>query len=392
MRLVGYRLDQCLGDARLANSSLAREQHHLPLATPRLTPAFEQQAELLLAPDDRRHAASLPRGEAALEHALAEHRVGDDAGLDTLHALHPELAQDEQVAEQPPRRIGDDDCSRLGYALQAGGEIRGFAYYRLLLGGAFADQVPDDHEAGRDADAHPLIPYPGCLQLRDSPCNREAGTNRALGLVLVRFRPAEVCQHTITHELGDMPLETRDLAGDRILIGTDHLAHVLGIETRRQRRRADEIDEHHRQLPTFRIAAPRRSGARRWRRRTGQGGRVVQGRDRRQHTLAIAEWQPQLLEIDVAERPDDIEIDAVLAEYGFEPKQTRMVEPAHESRRRTHPVAPSGGSGILAGPVMTASIAAAVAASTDRSRPAWSRTRQRRTPAPCAAVHRRHRP
>jgi len=174
--------------------------------------------------------AALPRSRRTL--------VRDDAATTPSRGegLHPELAQDEQVAEQPSCRIGNDDASGRRYALQAGCEIQRFAYCRLLLGGALADQVPDDHEARRDSDACPLVIHAGRPQLGDRSRDRQTGSNRPLGFVLVRSRPAEVCQDAVAHELGDMPFE------------------------------------------------------------------------------AVAEWQPQLLEIDVTERSHDIEIDAVLAE------------------------------------------------------------------------------
>ena len=70
-----------------------------------------------------------------------------------------------------------------------------------------------------------------------------------LGLVLVCPRPAEVGEHAVAHELRDVALVAADHLAADILIASDHLAHVLGIELGRQRGRADQIDEHHRQLP-----------------------------------------------------------------------------------------------------------------------------------------------
>ena len=56
MRLAGDRLDQRLADARLADPGLAGQQHRLTFAARRLPPALKQQAEFLVAADDRRHA------------------------------------------------------------------------------------------------------------------------------------------------------------------------------------------------------------------------------------------------------------------------------------------------------------------------------------------------
>ena len=77
---------------------------------------------------------------------------------------------------------------------------------------------------------------------------REPGPDRPLGLVLVRLRPAEIGEHAVAHVLGDVTRPALDHLGAAFLIGADHLAHVLGIEPRRQRGRADQIAEHHRQL------------------------------------------------------------------------------------------------------------------------------------------------
>jgi hypothetical protein len=54
------------------------------------------------------------------------------------------------------------------------------------------------------------------------------------------------------------------------VIGADELSQILGVESRRQRRRADEIAEHHGQLPPLGLA--RRGwgdGATRYGRRQG---------------------------------------------------------------------------------------------------------------------------
>ena len=110
----------------------------------------------------------------------------------------------------------------------------------------------------RAASASPA----GLPQLADRRGDRQPRPDGPLGLVLMRPRPAEIGQHAVAHELGDVALEARDLARHRVLIAADHLAHVLGIEPRRQRGRADQIDEHHRQLPPLGLARGRRLAAR----------------------------------------------------------------------------------------------------------------------------------
>ena len=75
------------------------------------------------------------------------------------------------------------------------------------------------------------------------------GAHRALGVVLMRLRIAEINQHAVAHVLGDKPAKAADGVGDAAMIGADDLAQILGIEARRQRRRADQIAEHDGQLP-----------------------------------------------------------------------------------------------------------------------------------------------
>ena len=80
---------------------------------------------------------------------------------------------------------------------------------------------------------------------------RETGPDGPLGGILVRPRPAKEGEHAVAHELGDVPAEAGDLGGDRVLVGREDLAHLLGVEPRRERRRADQVGEHHGQLPAL---------------------------------------------------------------------------------------------------------------------------------------------
>ena len=79
----------------------------------------------------------------------------------------------------------------------------------------------------------------------------KASSHRLLGGVLVRLRVAEIHQHSIAHVLGDKAAEMGDRIGDTAMIRSDDLTQVLGIQTRRERRRADEINEHDGQLSTL---------------------------------------------------------------------------------------------------------------------------------------------
>jgi hypothetical protein len=70
----------------------------------------------------------------------------------------------------------------------------------------------------------------------------------------MRLRIAEIDQHPIAHVFGDKAGEPGDRVGDAAVIGADDLAQILRVVARRQRRRADQIAEHHGQLAPLRLA------------------------------------------------------------------------------------------------------------------------------------------
>src|SRR6516225_760373 len=115
--LAGDMVGESCRKAGLADPRLARDQYDLPFAPPAQPLAFQQEVQLVLAVDEIgqiRHADSL---EAALGIGYAldrprRHRLGN-----TLDLVPPEVAQTEQIAEQPARGGGNDDRPGLGQGL-----------------------------------------------------------------------------------------------------------------------------------------------------------------------------------------------------------------------------------------------------------------------------------
>ena len=68
----------------------------------------------------------------------------------------------------------------------------------------------------------------------------------------MRLRIPEVRQHAIAHVVGDVAVVAFDHRRAGPLVGADHGAHVLGIETLRERRGTDQIREQHGQLAASR--------------------------------------------------------------------------------------------------------------------------------------------
>jgi hypothetical protein len=206
-------------------------------------------------------------------------------------AFEPPPAQRRQLkqpAEEPAGRLADHDAARRRKRLQSCREVRRLADHALFACRTFADQLANHDQAGGNADPcrqrfarRRLLPGKGID-------NREPRPHRALGLVLVRLRPAEIGQDAIAHIFRDMAAPVADRLSAATVIGADHGAHILGIEPRRQHGRAHQIDEHYRELPPLRFAwSRRRTDPHRRRHRRASG--LSQGRDRLQQLLSMAE-------------------------------------------------------------------------------------------------------
>ena len=169
----------------------------------------------------------------------------------------PRSSISNKRADLSPGAVGNDQGARPGQRLQSGGEVWRLADHAALLRGTGADQIANDDEAAGDADPH--VQRLLCGEPADRVDDREPGASRALGIVLMRLGIAEINQHAVAHILGDKTAKAGDGVGDAAMVGADDLAQILGIEARRQRRRADQVAEHHRQLAPLGLA-PRGSG------------------------------------------------------------------------------------------------------------------------------------
>jgi hypothetical protein len=137
---------------------------------------------------------------------------------------------------------------------------------------------------------------------------RQPNLDRSLGVVLVGLRITKVDQYAITHVLRYEPAKALHSLSDALLIGGNDLAQILGVHTRRQCSRADQVREHHCDLPAFGSIVRLRSNQRRLRRRRN-------GRNRFQQLLAMAErHDADVLEIVVGQPTQQLDVDVVGAE------------------------------------------------------------------------------
>jgi hypothetical protein len=126
--------------------------------------------------------------------------------------------------------------------------VRRFTDDRLFLRRSFADQTADDHQPGGDPDARLELDVPD-LEATDGVDQAKPRPNRALRIILMGSGVAEIDRNAVAHVVADEAIEPGDDFGDGAVIGDDDLLQILGIEPRRERRRADEIADHHRELP-----------------------------------------------------------------------------------------------------------------------------------------------
>ena len=194
-----------------------------------------------------------------------------------------------------------------------------------------------DDQPGSDAYPRRERTAPRRGERGDCCGEAEARPGRALGLVFVRAGPAEVGEHAIAEKLGDVSLEARDLAGHRVLVIPDQLAHLFGIEPGRERRRTHQVDEHHRQLPPLGLNRSRLRPLSRRLRQRDRRRRAGKGLDRLEHGLARPERESQLPKVDLGQLGQDLSRDFGILEglcVALQPKTTKPFRDIHAKSPR----------------------------------------------------------
>jgi hypothetical protein len=145
-------------------------------------------------------------------------------------------------------RLGEERRSGRREGLEPRGEVRRIADGRVVHLQVVADGADDDRP-GVDADARlevePALRQHGGIERRERPVNRDGGEDGAFRRVLVRHRGPEERHQAVAGERVHDALESVDLAERHLEVALDELAVLLGIELLGDRRRADEVAEHH---------------------------------------------------------------------------------------------------------------------------------------------------
>ena len=244
---------EALHQARFADARFADDQRHLALAIEHALPSIHQQAQFVLAPDERRQSTrSRGRFEPPAHSARLDYAVEPDRPFDAFERLRAALFDHEQPRDQPMRRIGDHHRARLRRRLHPRGDIGRVAEDVGVLARARANH----HRARIDADPRRQLRVRRMfVELRDRVEDREARAGGAFGVVVVRLGPAEIGHHPVAEILRDVAAEAGDRFRRRAMVPGDDLAPFLGIELRRDRGRADQVAEQHRQMPPLATGA-----------------------------------------------------------------------------------------------------------------------------------------
>ena len=153
MRFAGDGFLQRLDGARFADPGLANQRHDLAFAATRETPAVEYQPHFVSAADERNAAAAAARCKARHHRRFADYSPGLHRASETFQVVRASGLKLEQSAEQILRHLADEYRIGRRQCLKPRGEVRGFADDGALLRGARADNLADDDQTCRDADA-----------------------------------------------------------------------------------------------------------------------------------------------------------------------------------------------------------------------------------------------
>src|SRR5215813_10793034 len=105
------------------------------------------------------------------------------------------------------------------------------------------------------------------MKHRNSLDQSQASAHSPLRVILMRSRVPKVREHPIAHILRDKSTGLGDLLCAAAVIRADDLAHVLGVEARRECGRTHKVAKHDRELSAFSRTNRRRlrgGGLRRW--------------------------------------------------------------------------------------------------------------------------------
>jgi hypothetical protein len=140
----------------------------------------------------------------------------------------------------------------------------------------------------------------------------------------------EIDEYSVTDEPSYPAVIGSNNARAGSAVGPDHLPHILWIEPRRERGRADQIAKHDGEVAPL--------GVMRGSRRCDQRGRIEAG-DGTQHFAAMTEQDSELLKVLVHQFGEDAHVDPVLGKTLGVLSKPQLLEPLRNLHGSTDLVA-----------------------------------------------------
>jgi hypothetical protein len=165
-----------------------------------------------------------------------------------------EVAVFEQIADQPPGSWVDDHGVGFGKGLQSRGEIGGLPGNIPFLCLTDTGKAAGNNQASSNADTN--LQSLGNLEVTDGLDLSQASAHCALGIIFMGLWIAEISQDAITHVSRDKAIVPTDRLSGALLVRTQNIAQILGIEARRECSRVNNVAEHDRDLPPLRSGHP----------------------------------------------------------------------------------------------------------------------------------------
>ena len=220
--------------------------------------------------------------------------------------------------------LGDHDHVGLRNALKPCREVRCLANDAPLPRRSCSDHVSDHDFTGRDAHADLQRPAGRRDQFAHRPDELETRPDGALGVMFVRQRITEIDEQTVTHVFRDVPAVALHDLRATTMIGGDQRAQIFDIELGGQGSRPDQIAEQQGELAAF--GGPGILGVR--------NAPRVQLADRPQQFAAIAQDDPEVLQILIGKIGQNREIDAIFKEARGIFGQAEFFEPLRDLLHR----------------------------------------------------------
>ena len=246
------------------------------------------------------------------------------------------------ITYQPPGDGSDDDLVGSGQFLEPSSPAGRFADGELVPAVGPFRSFTHHHRTGGDADAN--RERSRRAHALDRLHDIQSRAHAALGIVLVRDRPAEVDHHAVTQVLGDVAVPARHHPPAHLSIFPNDAFQFLGIEAMGQVGITHDVAEHHGELPAlvlagvngFRGDIDNRHGTAR--RHSDRLSEFCQGL---QEPAGITQVESQAAKITLAQARCDVEVDPVLDQRWSAVGKPHLLEPLFKCHR---PISDTSGS------------------------------------------------